>query len=72
MNVVRQQIVELAHDLDRLGRFSNPKMSDLTRCVHAGVGTSCSAKIDFAEDGVRGFAQVPLDRLLRVTLRLPS
>ena len=69
---MRKEIVELAHDLNRLRSLADAQMRDLTRRVHAGVGASRAADVDFAEHAVRGLAEVALNRLLRVTLRLPS
>jgi hypothetical protein len=71
-DVVRQQIVQFAREQQRIVRLARAKMRDLRRCVHARIGPSGASDVDLAEDVAGGAQQVALDRLLRVTLRLPT
>ena len=47
---MRQQVVELAREQQRIVRLARAEMRDLRRCVHARVGASGAADVDLAED----------------------
>ncbi len=67
-----QQVVELAGQQQRIVRLAGAEMRDLRGGVHARVGASGASDVDVAQHVAGRAQQVPLHRLLRVTLRLPT
>src|SRR5204863_8491079 len=72
VDVVRQQVVELARELQRIDGLVRAQMRYLRRRVHAGVGTPGAAHVDLAQDLRRRADEMTLDGFRRVTLRLPA
>ena len=69
---MRQEVVDLARELQRIDGLVRAQMRDLRGRVNAGIGAARTADVAVAED-LRGRAQqVALDRFRRVTLRLPA
>ncbi len=68
---MREEVVDLTRQLQRIDDFVRAQMSDLSGCMDARIGASRAPEIDFAENLPGGPEQVSLHRLLRVTLRLP-
>ncbi len=69
---MRQQVVDLARELEGIDRFVRPQMCDLRRRVNAGIRPPRAADIGLADHLRSRTKEVALDRFWRVTLRLPS
>ena len=69
---MREQVIELARQLQRIDGLVRAKMHDLPGRVHAGVGASGAADVDLAEDLHGRADQMSLHGFRRITLRLPA
>ena len=72
VDVVRQQVVQFARELQRFDGLARSEMRNLRHGVDAGIGAPGAADVDFAEHLCRRADQVALHGFRRVTLRLPA